>query len=206
MGNELTDIQELLITHCAQLSPLDDIPPTITIKEFESRFQTWDERTSTSPSRIHLGHYKALVCPNNADPTTNEGKETESNRKAIIQARVHLLNYSLTHGDYRTHGCRLDGFELRFGEKTLWEDAAHRLYVYALVEYPGISAVNRAVGYLFAKFVGLRLEYTELRGCIAGRRFIVAECFVRVCYALGWNDDFGVGLVVRDGSWRAHGV
>jgi hypothetical protein len=56
-NNELRDIQELLIAHCAQLSPLDDIPPTITIKEFESCFRTGDERTSTSPSGIHLGHY-----------------------------------------------------------------------------------------------------------------------------------------------------
>jgi hypothetical protein len=58
----------------------------------------------------------------------------------------------------------LDGFELRFGEETLWEDVSHGLKVYALVEYPGISAIKGTGCYLLAKFIGLRLEDTELRG------------------------------------------
>jgi hypothetical protein len=41
---ELTDIQELMINHCARQVPLDDIPAEIMVKEFESRFRTWDER------------------------------------------------------------------------------------------------------------------------------------------------------------------
>jgi hypothetical protein len=53
---ELMDIQELMINHCARQVPLEDIPAEITVKEFESRFRTWDERTSTSLSGIHLGH------------------------------------------------------------------------------------------------------------------------------------------------------
>ncbi len=97
-NDELTDIQELMINHCARQGPLDAIPAEITVKEFESRFRTWDECTSTSPSGIHLGHYKALIRPNDADSTTDEGRQILQARDAIIQARVNLINYSLKHG------------------------------------------------------------------------------------------------------------
>ena len=70
-NDELTDIQELMINHCARQGPLDAIPAEITVKEFESRFRTWDKRTSTAPSGIHLGHYKALIRPNDANSTTD---------------------------------------------------------------------------------------------------------------------------------------
>jgi exonuclease III len=83
-NDKLSDIQELLVAHCARLSPLDDIPAEITVNEFEAHFHTWDERTTTSPSGIHLGHYKALLQPNNADPSTDEGRQILSARDSII--------------------------------------------------------------------------------------------------------------------------
>ena len=49
------------------------IPPTQIIDGFKK----WQEQTSTSPSGIHLGHYKALLSPDgilytqqNPDPAT----------------------------------------------------------------------------------------------------------------------------------------
>jgi hypothetical protein len=58
---ELDDLTELLINHCRNVIPLDKLPATIREAEFISRFKTRNERTSTSPSGLHLGHYKALI-------------------------------------------------------------------------------------------------------------------------------------------------
>ncbi len=60
-SSKLYDLSELLINHCRNVIPLDKLNVTITEAEFISRFKTWNERTSTSPSGLHLGHYKALI-------------------------------------------------------------------------------------------------------------------------------------------------
>jgi hypothetical protein len=95
-SNELTDIQELLLKHCKS-SDLDALSPFITEDEFISKFRSWNERTSTSPSGLHLGHYKALVARNDIDLTTDEGMAIENQRKELIHAHTAMLNYSLRH-------------------------------------------------------------------------------------------------------------
>jgi hypothetical protein len=93
---ELTDLQELLLKHCK--SPeLDAIDPLITEDNFVSKFKSWNERTSTPPSGLHLGHYKVLVARNDADPTTVEGQEIENQRHKLIRAHTEMLNYSIRH-------------------------------------------------------------------------------------------------------------
>jgi hypothetical protein len=73
---ELSDLQTLLYQHCR--SPkLDALSQYITEHEFVSKFKTWNEATSTSPSGLHLGHYKALVMRNDSDGLTDEGKAIE---------------------------------------------------------------------------------------------------------------------------------
>jgi hypothetical protein len=95
-SDELTDLQALLLKHC-QSPALDALSPQITEAEFISKFKTWNERTSTLPSGLHLGHYKVLVARNNADQSTEEGKATESQQKELIRAHTAMLNYSLRH-------------------------------------------------------------------------------------------------------------
>jgi hypothetical protein len=95
-SEELTDLQELLLKHCK--SPkIDALSPLITEEEFISKFKSWNERTSTSPSGLHLGHYKALVSRNDADLTTDEGMAIENQRRELIRAHTAMLNYSLRH-------------------------------------------------------------------------------------------------------------
>jgi hypothetical protein len=94
--DELTDLQGLLLKHC-QSPKLDAISPYITEDEFISKFKSWKERTSTSPSGLHLGHYKALVARNNADLNTEEGMTLDNQRKELIRAHTAMLNYSLPH-------------------------------------------------------------------------------------------------------------
>jgi hypothetical protein len=93
---ELSDIQALLIKHCRS-QHIDALPLLITEDEFVSKFKGWKEGTSTSPSGIHLGHYKALISRHDVDLTTDEGKEIESKRKDLIRAHVAMINYSLLH-------------------------------------------------------------------------------------------------------------
>ena len=38
------------------------ISPTITEDDFRGKLQAWRETTTTSPSGLHLGHYKALFA------------------------------------------------------------------------------------------------------------------------------------------------
>jgi hypothetical protein len=94
--SELSDLQALLIKHC-QSQHVDVLPLPITEAEFVSKFRGWKEGTSTSPSGLHLGHYKALVLRHDGDPTTDEGKAIESQRKELIRAHVSMINYALRH-------------------------------------------------------------------------------------------------------------
>ena len=95
-SDELTDLQALLLKHC-QSPKLDAISLQITEEQFISKFKSWNERTSTSPSGLHLGHYKALVARNDADLNTEEGETIDSQRKELIRAHTAMLNYSLQH-------------------------------------------------------------------------------------------------------------
>jgi hypothetical protein len=93
-SSELSDIQSLLLKHCAR-KHTDSLPLEITEAEFISKFKLWKENTSTSPSGLHLGHYKALVLRNDADISTDEGKTIEKQRKELISAHVSMINYAL---------------------------------------------------------------------------------------------------------------
>jgi hypothetical protein len=97
--SELDDLTEILIKHCRNVIPLDKLPGTITEAEFISWFKTWNERTSTSPSGLHLGHYKALIGKHSIplDPLI-VGKALEDKRKQMIRAHVQLINYAMKHG------------------------------------------------------------------------------------------------------------
>jgi hypothetical protein len=70
---ELSDIQALLLKHCA-CQHRESLPLFITEAALISKLQIWKENTSTSPSGLHLGHYKALVLRNDADTSTDVGK------------------------------------------------------------------------------------------------------------------------------------
>jgi hypothetical protein len=97
-SSELDDLTELLINHCCNVIPLDKLRATITEAEFISRFKTWNKRTSTSPSGLHLGHYKALIGRHSLPLDTLAGKALEDKRKQMIRAHVQLINYAIEHG------------------------------------------------------------------------------------------------------------
>ena len=93
-ATELSDIQALLLHHCKS-QHRETLPLLITEEEFIAKFKTWREGTTTSPSGLHLGHYKALVLRHDGDLNTDEGKAIESQRKELIRAHVAMINYAL---------------------------------------------------------------------------------------------------------------
>jgi hypothetical protein len=83
-----------IVDHMSATVDLDKFPATISVPESK----IWDERTTTSPSGLHLCHHKALVRPHDPELNTDEGKELETQRLALLHRQVDLLNYALTNG------------------------------------------------------------------------------------------------------------
>jgi hypothetical protein len=57
------NVLRLLLKHLKQVHQMEESAtrPTIAAAEFRSKLQVWSETTTTSPSGLHLGHYKALI-------------------------------------------------------------------------------------------------------------------------------------------------
>ena len=97
--------------------------PTISLQEFEGKIRAWRESTTTSPSGLHLGHYKALFASHkysrvDDSETTDEvvntqaSRETDSEQVNLVELKreydhmqqslahlqLHLMNYALERG------------------------------------------------------------------------------------------------------------
>ena len=57
---ELDSLMQSIVDHMAATVKLNKFPAIITPQEWEDKIKIWDERTTTSPSGLHLGHHKAL--------------------------------------------------------------------------------------------------------------------------------------------------
>jgi hypothetical protein len=63
-----------------------DSHPTITEEEYVGKLRSWSESTSTSPSGMHLGHYRALIARHaysdvDSDVPEENAKRAEWNHK-----------------------------------------------------------------------------------------------------------------------------
>ena len=96
-SEEISVLESLLLQHCKKTSPLDSIDAEITEAQFISRIKVWRESTTTSPSGIDLGHYKALVNPHSLDLDSEEGEILEQRRKKLNSVHVSLINYAIRH-------------------------------------------------------------------------------------------------------------
>jgi hypothetical protein len=66
-NTELNNLEQLFLNHCQHSSPMDSISGEITEEQF------WRESTTTSPSGVDLGHYKALLNPHSLDLASVKG-------------------------------------------------------------------------------------------------------------------------------------
>ena len=107
---DVTGLEEhvaLLIQHLKQSAEMAALisHPTITEQEYIGKLKVWQESTSTSPSGLHLGHYKALIARH--DYSDVEAETIEENAKkdgwdhmqsCLLRLHVQQLNYALERG------------------------------------------------------------------------------------------------------------
>jgi hypothetical protein len=95
---ELISLMQSIVDHMSATVKLDTFPATITVPEWSAKIKIWDECTTTSTSGLHLGHHKALMRPHDVALNTDERKELENQRLALLHGQADLLTYSPTHG------------------------------------------------------------------------------------------------------------
>jgi hypothetical protein len=96
--DKLDDVSQLLLRHCASVTKLETIQPTITMEDVLGKNRVWCKGTSTSPSGRHLGHYKTLAAPIKHACDPDEQYEVDAHRQDLLQAQLHVINYCLIHG------------------------------------------------------------------------------------------------------------
>ena len=80
--------------------------PTISEDEFVGKLKVWRESTSTSPSGLHLGHYKALISRHQHSEVDSKANETLQAQKTeldmmqreMMLLHLRLINYALERG------------------------------------------------------------------------------------------------------------
>lgn len=92
-----TEIQKIFLEHLKRVTPTDKFNERVTIRDFKKAMQKWKERTSTSPSGRHLGHYKVCVCQ--IDRKLNPAQKTKLRRlrDQIADIYVTMINYATKH-------------------------------------------------------------------------------------------------------------
>jgi hypothetical protein len=100
----------LLLSHLSHTHDMvnDTLRPTISQNAYFGKLKVWSESTTTSPSGMHLGHYKALIARHAYSSTAPDDelspdfkeKRDELNRRqqALLQLHLSLLNYALERG------------------------------------------------------------------------------------------------------------
>jgi hypothetical protein len=95
------------VRHLKQTSEMAALQtyPTISVEDYTSKLKIWSKSTSTSPSGLHLGHYKALISRHqysDIDPDDGElsAKRDKWNRmqQKLLDIHVRMLNYALERG------------------------------------------------------------------------------------------------------------
>jgi hypothetical protein len=94
---------QLLIRHLHlnERSSATNMKPSIHYNDFIGKLKTWRESTSTSPSGLHLGHYKALLARHEfSDLPERDPRraEFEQQRNDILMVHYQMINYGLERG------------------------------------------------------------------------------------------------------------
>lgn len=94
---DLDELQQLLLSHCTREHEkvLDN---QVKASAFRQRLLRWDERTTTSPSGLHLGHAKALVVPLHVADESESGQLLKTQQQDLFDAHLSMINYALRHG------------------------------------------------------------------------------------------------------------
>jgi hypothetical protein len=94
---QITDpFTQMILNKLTTSKSLNSIPPTLTYETFHSALRHWNEKTSTSPSGRHLGHYKCLLADildeeDSTNKTTQDSDKFESKATSILKVYWNLL-------------------------------------------------------------------------------------------------------------------
>ncbi|KAI2493806.1 hypothetical protein MHU86_20729 [Fragilaria crotonensis] len=98
----------ILIRHLKQTAEIAsmDAYPTISEEDYVAKLKVWKESTSTSPSGVHLGHYKTLIARHkHTESSEDEDDEIAAKRVEwnfmqgkLLTLHAHMLNYALERG------------------------------------------------------------------------------------------------------------
>ena len=104
----------MLLQHLQQVHDVAQYPtyPTISEVEFIGKLKVWKESTTTSPSGLHLGHYKAMIARHQyaEDESDSEAVDTAGNavqskkeewdhmQRELRFFHLALINYALERG------------------------------------------------------------------------------------------------------------
>jgi len=99
----LSKLSKLINSQTLEREHIKPMPWIMTPAEFRGKIKAWAEKTSTSPSKVHLGHYKALYAPHMyQNPESPEEKiskqDYEKKRDDLIEFHCRLINYALRKG------------------------------------------------------------------------------------------------------------
>ena len=110
---ELSQDIQLLLKHMQRAAEIEaeTCYPTISEKDFIGKLKVWKESTTTSPSGVHLGHYKSLIARHSYSAIEDEDERTENGRPvtelrdelnfqqdSIRRLHVQMINYALERG------------------------------------------------------------------------------------------------------------
>jgi hypothetical protein len=110
---ELSDSVRILLQHLQVTEDMESTPSNAAVSDekFVGKLKVWKETTTTSPSGVHLGHYKALIArhlysqvADNDEALEEEVKLTELRdemnhiQQSIRRLHLQLINYALTRG------------------------------------------------------------------------------------------------------------
>ena len=100
----------LLLSHLKYVDEIQnhDIRPTISSEKFSSKLKIWSESTTTSPSGLHLGHFKALIAKHSfssdsfdEDLTVSDRiqrAELDAKQRDLFDLHLAMINYALERG------------------------------------------------------------------------------------------------------------
>ncbi|KAI2498326.1 hypothetical protein MHU86_16196 [Fragilaria crotonensis] len=142
-NNDLDDNVSLLLQYLKQTERIAAMPisPTITEDEFRGKLQAWRETTTTSPSGLHLGHYKALFAKHSfSHIPEEEDKEHKRQREELDQMQAELADIHL----------RLINYALQRGYSySRWHKVANTI----IFKEPGNIRINRLVSFICTKLI-----------------------------------------------------
>eukprot|EP00957_Ditylum_brightwellii_P135520 10333261-Ditylum_brightwellii.AAC.1 len=96
-NSELDYLQTLPLTHCKSEQAKTSVGESIDLSEWKDKIHVWKERTTTTPSEKHLGHYKTFLVRGPFDPKSEEGQAFWPQQNSLALINVDLINYTLKH-------------------------------------------------------------------------------------------------------------